>query len=411
MSHLIEEEKRSSRDNSKHPVTNQLVEMLKTYQEEKAVLMSQEFQDDGITLNKIQEYTRDLFSLPIHGSILRKMVFALEDASGRESQSFRIGVHPGVCRFCGDGLLVIENICIEPECQEHIRNACPIKLLDCGHLCGGIKGEVSCLPCLYGCGDSSLKQDADDMCMICFTDSLARAPTILLNCGHAFHLHCCQAILSKRWTGPRIVFGFSFCPICKDPMGHPVLKDLLDPIRELENDVKRKALRRLQLLGLQEEVLTPESRFHKDPVGYAMERYSYYQCFKCEKAYYGGEARCDADVELADEYDPSELVCNACSDMTKSQMCPTHGTDFIAHKCRYCCSEALFFCFGHTHFCDSCHDDVALVVGMPKDQLPSCPAGPKGVKLNCKVCPLGIKHPPTGEEFALGCIVCRNADI
>jgi E3 ubiquitin-protein ligase MYCBP2 len=24
-------------------------------------------------------------------------------------------------------------------------------------------------------------------------------------------------------------------------------------------------------------------------------------------------------------------------------------------------------------------------------------------------CPLHIKHPPTGEEFALGCGVCRNA--
>ena len=24
-------------------------------------------------------------------------------------------------------------------------------------------------------------------------------------------------------------------------------------------------------------------------------------------------------------------------------------------------------------------------------------------------CPLHVKHPPTGEEFALGCGICRNA--
>lgn len=35
--------------------------------------------------------------------------------------------------------------------------------------------------------------------------------------------------------------------------------------------------------------------------------------------------------------------------------------------------------------------------------------GPKAKQLDGEECPLHVKHPPTGEEFALGCGVCRNA--
>lgn len=62
--------------------------------------------------------------------------------------------------------------------QEYSREAC-VRTHDCGHLCGGLKGEASCLPCLHGCANTpSLKQDADDMCMICFSEALSAAPAI-----------------------------------------------------------------------------------------------------------------------------------------------------------------------------------------------------------------------------------------
>ncbi|GLH12993.1 Uncharacterized protein GBIM_17653, partial [Gryllus bimaculatus] len=130
-----------------------------------------------------------------------------------------VGVAAGVCRFCGaqgsSGLLAIGNVCADHECQEHARHACS-KVHSCGHMCGGIKGESTCLPCLHGCArTAALKQDADDMCMICFTEALSCAPAIQLKCGHVFHLHCCRNALLKRWAGPRITFSFSQCPICK----------------------------------------------------------------------------------------------------------------------------------------------------------------------------------------------------
>lgn len=93
------------------------------------------------------------------------------------------------------------------------------------------------------------------------------------------------------------------------------------------------------------------------------------------QAYYGGEARCEA--EARSEFDESELVCGACSDVSRAQMCPKHGADFLEYKCRYCCSVAVFFCFGTTHFCNPCHDDFQRVTNIPKNELPSCPAGRK----------------------------------
>lgn len=93
--------------------------------------------------------------------------------------------------------------------------------------------------------------------------------------------------------------------------------------------------------------------------------------FSC---FYVDVYRCD--VEVADvEFDPAELVCGACSDVSRAQMCPKHGTDFLEYKCRYCCSVAVFFCFGTTHFCNACHDDFQRVTNIPRQELPGCPAG------------------------------------
>ncbi|KAG8222416.1 hypothetical protein J437_LFUL004875 [Ladona fulva] len=358
----------------------------------------------------------------------------------------RIGtaVASGVCRFCGttgnSGLLAIGNVCADHECQEHARNACS-KLHPCGHLCGGIAGESPCLPCLHGCVPTQtsarsptspsslyapskpqtnstplppLKQDADDMCMICFTEALSCAPAIQLKCGHVFHMHCCRNVLMKKWAGPRITFSFAQCPICKADIHHTVLEDLLTPVRALMEDVRRKALMRLEYEGLHgvDAISAPHGRFHGDPAAFAMDRYAYYVCYKCKKAYYGGEARCDLEAGGGDggeDYDPAELVCGGCSDVSRAQMCPKHGTDFLEYKCRYCCSVAVFFCFGTTHFCNACHDDFQRVTNIPRHELPHCPAGPKAKQLDGEECPLHVAHPPTGEEFALGCGVCRNA--
>ncbi|XP_064076475.1 E3 ubiquitin-protein ligase MYCBP2 [Vanessa tameamea] len=317
----------------------------------------------------------------------------------------------GTCRFCGargsTGLLAIGNVCADQQCQEHGREACT-RVHSCGHACGGVRDEKTCLPCLFGCaGCESLRQDADDMCMICFTDPLQAAPAIQLTCGHVFHLHCCKKVLANKWVGPRITFSFSQCPICKEDMTHWTLEELLTPIRRLSEEVRRKALMRLEYEGL--AAGGSRGRAQEDPATYAMERYAYYVCHKCGKAYFGGLARCEA--ESSGWWEPTELVCGACSDVAGARTCPKHGADFLEYKCRYCCSVAVFFCFGTSHFCNSCHDDFQRVTNIPRHLLPQCPAGPKGEQLpgSSDECPLHVQHPPTGEEFALGCGVCRHA--
>lgn len=74
---------------------------------------------------------------------------------------------------------------------------------------------------------------------------------------------------------------FSF----KNKINHSVLKDLLDPIKELYEDVRRKALMRLEYEGLHksEAITMSGARFHNNPAGFAMNRYAYYVCFKCKK--------------------------------------------------------------------------------------------------------------------------------
>lgn len=95
----------------------------------------------------------------------------------------RAGGGKGSCRFCGTtsntGLLSIGNVCADPECQKRVDLTCD-KTLSCGHPCNGVKDEEVCLPCLFGCATDNpkLRQDADDMCMICYTEGLSCAPCI-----------------------------------------------------------------------------------------------------------------------------------------------------------------------------------------------------------------------------------------
>ena len=68
-------------------------------------------------------------------------------------------------------------------------------------------------------------------------------------------------------------------------MSHWVLTELLSPIAILFEDVRRKALMRLEYEGLHraEAISTPGARYYNDPAAYAMDRYAYYVCFKCNK--------------------------------------------------------------------------------------------------------------------------------
>lgn len=77
-----------------------------------------------------------------------------------------------------------------------------------------------------------------------------------MSCGHVFHLPCITALLSHKWNGPRITFGFCRCPICSTPWintssANKEVTACLEPLNKLYEEVRRKSLLRLSYDGVQ----------------------------------------------------------------------------------------------------------------------------------------------------------------
>ena len=188
---------------------------------------------------------------------------------------------------------------------------------------------------------------------------------------------------------------------------NPKITTELEKIKKIFEDIRKKAIERLKFEGLNKDkrLHDPNDKFYNKYEEYALTRLSYYMCFKCKKSYFGGLKNCENINEGQGEYKESDLICGACaSENVKGGIinCPVHGNVFIEFKCRFCCSVAQWFCWGNTHFCESCHNkqcNGTYLNKTSKSKLPKCP-GPDE-------CPLQIKHPPNGEEYSLGCSICR----
>lgn len=256
-----------------------------------------------------------------------------------------------------------------------------------------------------------LTQTGNDYCVIC-PERLINAPCIRSKCGHVLHLKCITTRIQKKWHRPRITFNFCNCPLCKSWLEFPPDSSIQEMIEEnlaLYKDIRWKAHERLKYEGRtkDEKLVTQSSDYYNKPEDYAFAIYSYYQCFKCKKPYFGGLKRCEDLLQNEDkqgEFKWEELVCANCSDVGMTvQNCPKHGKDFIEFKCKFCCSIAQWFCWGTTHFCDPCHQKQCNGDHLSKkkpSELPQC----KGKA----TCPLKIDHGGNGVEFSLGCSLCRN---
>ena len=331
------------------------------------------------------------------------------------------------CRYCkgvingegGSSMSALMNGCNSPDCVKLMKQACD-KTLPCGHLCYGFKGEKQCLPCL---NEDCVKknpgltkgQQEGDFCAICQISGIGDEPSVITECGHIYHAGCLLSRIKKRWPGPRMTFSFCQCPACRawvNAPQHPEISAQMKHIKEIYEDVRKKAVERMKFEGLDkdERLKNPADKFYNKHEEYALARLSYYMCFKCHKPYFGGLKSCDDmnvgqrgyDEESKEEY----LVCGACASVSiegGELDCKLHGKDYIEFKCRFCCSVAQWFCWGNTHFCESCHSKQCrgdYVSKKTKEQLPKCSGA--------KSCPLKIYHPPNGEEYSLGCAICRN---
>ena len=200
------------------------------------------------------------------------------------------------------------------------------------------------------------------------------------------------------------------CPSCKGRISAkhcPAITIELTDTSKIEKEVKVKAVDRAKVEGIDkhERLKDPTSLYYNKLEEFAIFKLSFYQCFKCKDPYFGGMKDCEAGQDMGN-YKPEELVCGKCAIPAVSlgkTKCEKHGTDYIEFKCRFCCSIAQWYCWGSTHFCEPCHKKQVngdYVSKKAKKDLPQCSEAAK--------CPLKVQHPPNGDEYSLGCAVCRN---
>ena len=335
--------------------------------------------------------------------------------SGFNCNLYKVYLDADKCRFCSTALMPndialdppsesLKFVCNNTICLEKRALTCRRTHPHCGHPCNGTIGEKHCMSCIEE--DCEFKkayctQRPDDYCNICFTEELSEAPCIELDCGHIFHYQCMlqRLDLKQYMDSPSVNFACAKCPLCNMRISHnSLLKEEMKPIQALYRDVEKMAYDQLKEDGL----LNTKLENGQSLMGYAMKRFAFYYCNICKKPYYGGLAQCG---DLAQGLNASDFVCSPCSGIGQEK-CKIHGKDYMVHKCKFCCSVATYFCWGNTHFCLDCHkrqENHDFMTTKPKKDLMQCPGPDK--------CPLGIEHPPNGEEFSIGCSLCRGTDF
>lgn len=85
------------------------------------------------------------------------------------------------------------------------------------------------------------------------------------------------------------------CPLCKQRISHSLLDEHIHPHIKLMEDVKRKALQRLKYEGLDKDpqIIDSTGRYYGNPGAFAIDRFAYYECFKCKNPYFGGMRACE----------------------------------------------------------------------------------------------------------------------
>lgn len=269
-------------------------------------------------------------------------------------------------------------------------------------------GSMPCHPSLGPIREGALaeaatKANSHGQCAICLND----VDLLQLECQHGFCSRCLSAQLAKQWPGPRVVFGYLNCALCRAPLAHGELDEPLTRHFQLRDRVGEIAARKFCEDGLDDKLHEELGRTaSKEEVRQrAEEVMAVYMCADCHEPYCGGRADCGQDIDLA----ASQLRCHACEwealATTEDRRCMVHGHQYAIFKCDSCCDLATWNCKWH-RYCDRCHEQA----GRDKDY--PCP-GPD-------LCPLGIPHPrnvpanldlfddedPPFRPFVVGCTAC-----
>lgn len=339
---------------------------------------------------------------------------------GFNCEEFEIRKRSPKCIFDGTAILA-ENkgprrdVCNNPECKVKYNILCKKKLI-CGHRCFGCKND-KCPPCLIReciCFTNVFEQDKETLCAICQAEDFGSSPIVVLSCNHYVHFLCLKKRLDNRFNGPRITFSHCLCPVCNKfyECSNGTINKLLKENKSLYDSVCQLALKRLEMEKLDRDprLIDPSGAYYGQKLEFALNIFSFYLCYKCKKPYFAGLKACGDGLEEENggnlaPFNPKDCICGSCSNLAGVggvTNCKEHGKEFIEYKCRFCCRIASYLCWGNTHFCEQCHKRQMsgdYVARYPKSKLPKC---------NPLTCEIKMNHPPNGEEFALGCSICRT---
>ena len=327
--------------------------------------------------------------------------------------------HYKKCRYCDTEINEKkigpdDDVCNSSECKERYSISCK-KRLPCGHKCLGVNGEKICPPCLdRECKefDNKYGQEKDCFCFICYTEGLGGAPIVQASCGHCFHYQCIKKLFEEKLNTPTINFYYCLCPNCDkwfDIDSIPYLQKMINDNKILYEKMKQNSLKLIKLFKLDKDprLLEPKSPWYGKKIEYALERISYYRCYECKEPYFAGIKECGKEPKIYDhffkeKYSSNNYVCNKhikISNIKGINNCSKHGKDYLEYKCKFCCNKANLCHNGNTHFCDNCFEKKGKTeMKYYENELSGC---------NKSICESGGNHPPNGEEFALGCLICK----
>ena len=192
----------------------------------------------------------------------------------------------------------------------YIENACPEINKKCLHPCYGAKckqfNQGECIPCLHPeCVKKNEKltlgTHSNEDCMICYTETLGQSPTVQLNCNHFFHFNCLNTVLTNKWNGARIQFGYLDCPACAQQITKCSNHELDKIVRDdkcMQEEVYQKA----EQMGVREELdkdprlQDPTDIYYQNFREFAYNKLAFYQCFDCKQPYFGGMRDCEQEA-------------------------------------------------------------------------------------------------------------------
>ena len=190
--------------------------------------------------------------------------------------------------------------------------------------------------------------------------------TIILKCGHKWHLSCLKEQLQTALPvpGERILFSGCQCAKCGTVCEHDELEHFTrttDVLREQVNALIKEQLE-LEAPELWKNAQTQESDPTRiTPITKLLEegrrKYAFYLCSYCKEPYFGGTIECADALEPTRPSSAEQRLCVACTSHSQTPCRnPLEHARYIIWKCRFCCQPATHVCYGNTHFCDACHD-------------------------------------------------------